>query len=629
MPAPTRPSWWSYELVAAALGDALWAVDEAGCVCHIDGSALTAALGRQPGELLGRPLLELLADDDSRQHCLLLLRACRSEGQARGELRLRGRGEVPVQVAVSAAAGRHPDGSFAGIAMHLRDVSGERRAREERDEHEARLRAAFDNFPFDVWVTDRDGRYVFQNQRSLAHWGNRLGKTPRESGLPEAVAAEFDRNNQRAMRGELVHIESHYVHDGQVRHIEKYIAPVRLGGRVRGTLGVNIDVTDRKRLELALAQAGKMEAIGRLAGGIAHDFNNVLTAIQGSAHLLARQIGRDGPGALELEFIREGANRAATLTRHLLAFARQQVLEPAVIGVNDLVLGVDRLLRRLVGADIELVILPGDPAWNVQVDRSQFERVLINLAANARHAMPSGGSLVLRIERLVLARPQPVSTGTLPAGDYICVVVRDTGTGMDAATRARAFEPFFSARTGQSGTGLGLAITYGIVSQAGGQIDLESEPGRGTTVRVFVPRCTEPRPEASGDGEALPPLRGNETVLVVDDQALVMAVAAQTLEEHGYRVLRASDGISALDLARRADDRVDLLLTDVVMPRVSGTTLAAQLRERIPGLKVLYMSGYIDDEGLRLGVSRGGDGFLAKPFTPVQLARMVRQVLDR
>jgi signal transduction histidine kinase len=391
---------------------------------------------------------------------------------------------------------------------------------------------------------------------------------------------------------------------------------------------------ERKRVEEALQgsraqvrQLQKMEAVGRLAGGIAHDFNNLLTVISGHSQLLLRELGADDPSRGQVEVIEATADRAALLTRQLLAFSRKQVLAPAVLDLNDVVPSMTGILQRLIGENLELVFRPGPALGRVRVDPGQLEQVIVNLVVNARDAMPEGGRITLETSNVDLDDEYARRHGGASPGPHVRLTVADTGTGMDAETQSRIFEPFFTTKAPGQGTGLGLATVYGVVSQSGGSIAVASEPGVGSTFTIDFPRVEEAlEPVAAAPG--LPPSRGHETVLVVEDESGVRALVRRVLEKYGYAVLSASHGIEALAIAQRHAGPIHLLVTDMVMPEMSGTALAERLRSLRPQVAILVMSGYTDNSVFSHGRLRGDIPFLQKPFTPEALARKVRAVLD-
>lgn len=394
------------------------------------------------------------------------------------------------------------------------------------------------------------------------------------------------------------------------------------------------DITERKRGEAALRdsedrlrQSQKMEAVGRLAGGIAHDFNNILTGIIGYSDMTLLRMDRESPLRKNLEGIRRAADRAANLTHQLLAYSRRQILQPSFLDLNAIVLDMDQMLRRLIGEDIVLRTNLGRFDGHIKADRGQLEQVLMNLAVNARDAMPKGGSLTLATCALDLAEPKAVGAFRLKPGGWVHLSVADTGVGMSEAVKGQIFEPFFTTKEVGKGTGLGLATVFGIVKQSGGYIDVESQPGEGARFNIYLPRVTEREEPTADDSETEVP-RGEETILLIEDDPTVRALAREVLELNGYRILEARNGDEALKIAA-GPVLFQLLLTDVVMPGQSGRELADQLLATHSGLRVLFMSGYTDDAIVHHGVLEDGLDFIQKPFSPDALARRVRVVLDR
>jgi PAS domain S-box-containing protein len=392
--------------------------------------------------------------------------------------------------------------------------------------------------------------------------------------------------------------------------------------------GAWLDITERKQLEEQFHQAQKMEAVGRLAGGVAHDFNNLLTAILGSAELVLESLKPGSAEREEIEEIRKAALRAADLTRQLLAFSRQQVIAPAVLSPNAVVADMDKLLRRLLGEDVELRTVLASDVGSVKADPSQLEQVLLNLAVNARDAMPDGGKLTIETQNVEL--DQTYARGHLSAqpGPYVMLAVSDTGVGMDAATQARIFEPFFTTKERGKGTGLGLATVYGIVKQSNGWIWVYSEPGHGTTFKVYLPRVTESPAPLTPSPAAPVSVRGSETILLVEDDEMIRHLVQKVLKGNGYTVLVAGDGNAAERMAGAHAAAIHLLMTDVVLPGLNGREVARRLVAQRPGIKVLYLSGYTDDAIVHHGVLEPGVAFLQKPFSPAVLGRKVREVLD-
>ncbi len=371
-----------------------------------------------------------------------------------------------------------------------------------------------------------------------------------------------------------------------------------------------------------------MESIGRLAGGVAHDFNNLMTAIIGHAEVGACELTPGHPVHAELQAIRETAERAAALTQQLLPFSRRQLVQPRTVSLNEIVATTDAMLRRLISEDIEISARLSPDLWPVRVDPDQIERVLVNLAINARDAMPHGGTLLVETANVSLDAPYVAVRPAVEPGDYAMVSVSDTGLGMTGEVMEHIFEPFFTTRRSGDGTGLGLSTCFGIVKQAGGHIWAYSEPGRGSTFKVYVPRATSPATPRRPRGRAPELPRGTETVLIAEDEAVVRRVIVRVLRELGYNVLEAENGCAAVDVARAHPGAIDLVIADVVMPGMGARELRETLLRERPDARILFMSGYTNESALRNGTVETGDDFLSKPFSPSMLARRVRETLD-
>ena len=515
----------------------------------------------------------------------------------------------------------------------LRFVSGqiasaiERKRTEELLQHQsAAMQASMDGMA----VLNREGEHIALNEAYARVYGyaspEELTGQPWRLLYAEEELARFDAEimprlwREGQWRGEAVGRRR----DGSTFPQEVSLTAIRGGGLV----SVVRDVSQRKRLEEQLRQSQKMEAIGRLAGGVAHDFNNLLTAIAGYASFVRDALAADNPAQEDIAQVLKAAERAANLTRQLLAFSRRQIIAPQIINVNDVILNLHKMLRRLISEDIDLVTLAAPDLGAVKADPGQIEQVLINLVVNAGDAMPEGGRLTIETSNVTLDEEYARRHVDVVPGDYVMLAVSDTGCGMTDEVKARIFEPFFTTKEPGKGTGLGLATCYGIVKQSGGHIWFYSEAGKGTTFKIYLPRVEARAHGMAARGDESVRLRGGQTVLLVEDDLSVRGFAARVLREQGYVVLEAADGEEALALARqRQGAPVHLLVTDVVMPQMGGKELARQLKELHPALKVLFVSGYTENAIAHQAVLEPGVAFLQKPFTLATLTRKVREVL--
>jgi two-component system, cell cycle sensor histidine kinase and response regulator CckA len=483
-----------------------------------------------------------------------------------------------------------------------------------------------------ILLADLDGKVTWVNASFLQMWGSASAEEVIGAPIGDFWVGEDVRDIVRVLprtggwHGEL----SARRKDGTVFSVELSASLIRNeeGGAI-GLMTSIVDITEGKHLQAQILQAQKMDAMGQLAGGIAHDFNNLLTAITGYSDLLLEDLGPGDAKRADLEEIKAATLRATALTRQLLAFSRKQVFQSRVLDLNEVVQTLEKMLRRLIGEDVKLGLSLAPTLGAIRADPGQIEQVILNLAVNSRDAMPNGGSLTIETANVVLdAAYAREHAGAVP-GRYVRLAVSDTGIGMDAETRSHIFEPFFTTKELGKGTGLGLSTVYGIVKQSGGYVWVYSEPGRGTTFKVYLPQVDE-RPEKVGLVAPAPPVAGGrETVLVAEDDPAVRAIVAEVLTQKGYRVLRAPDDQAALALARGHPEEISLLVTDIVMPGMTGRELAELLTVERPDVRVLYMSGYTDDAVVRHGVLTEGMPYLQKPFNPRALATKVREVLDR
>ncbi|MGA9483990.1 MAG: PAS domain S-box protein [Candidatus Acidiferrales bacterium] len=506
-----------------------------------------------------------------------------------------------------------------------------KRAEEKIRESEARLRVLVEQLPAVLWTVGKDLRFTSALGAGLA----RLGLKPNQI-VGVSLMDYFETNDQtflpiaahrRATKGEPVTFHVEWKGGSYTCHVE----PLRTAeGELQGAICMALDITDRKQLEEQLRQAQKMEAVGRLAGGIAHDFNNLLMVIQGYADLMTERLAEGDPLRRNAEQIQTASQRATSLTRQLLAFSRKQMLAPKVLNVQSVVVEMEKILRRLIGEDIQLETSSAPDLGLIKADRSQIEQVILNLAVNARDAMPEGGRLTIETANVELDKAAAHPPAVLSPGKYVMLAVTDNGCGMDAETQAHIFEPFFTTKEKGKGTGLGLATVYGIVKQSGGYVWVYSEPGRGTSFKVYLPRIEDEQTARGRDNKieakALP--RGSETVLLVEDEKGVRELAREYLELTGYTVIAAEDGHTALELAAMHVGPIQLLMTDVVMPGISGRELAGRVKTIRPEIKVLFMSGYTDQAVVHHGILDTDAALLQKPFTMAALAAKLREILS-
>ena len=527
----------------------------------------------------------------------------------------------------------HDELAFLGVAINgmLEDLE---KSQIERHEGRARLAVMIERMPAVLWTTDKELRYTSSMGAGLDSLGVKSG------GLTGKTLTEYFETNDpqhpsiaahwRALAGESLTYELHW----QKRIFESHVRPLRgTDGEIIGVIGVALDITDRKHLADQLRQSQKLQAVGELAGGVAHDFNNLLMVVKGHAEMLLDRLPgasaeRQSPARQNVEQIQQAAERAAGLTRQLLAFSRMQVLQPRVLDLNEVVAGMIQMVSRVIGANIELAFLPGANLGRVKADPSQIEQVALNLVVNARDAMPDGGRLTIETSNVHLDRDYATEHAVVDPGQYVVLTVSDSGCGMDAATQARIFEPFFTTKSQSRGTGLGLATVYGVVKQSGGYVWVYSEVGHGTTFKVYLPMVQAPVEKTAPEKPASGHEPGTETILFVEDEQSVRELVSEYLSARGYQVLDAADGMQALEIAAAHAGKIQLLITDVVMPRLSGRELAARLAATRPDLKVLYISGYTDDSIFRHGVLEGGMAFLQKPFNLKALATKIREILE-
>ena len=514
------------------------------------------------------------------------------------------------------------------------EVAERKHAEEKLRESEERFRATFEQAAVGIAHVDVGGRFLRVNDKLCEITGfsreELLGFTFADLTLPEDSAGDDEaRRAMLAGSQRLYAAEKRYRRKGGGTtwvNIVTTLARDR-GDRSRYFITVVVDITGRKLLEEQFRQSQKMEAVGRLAGGVAHDFNNLLTVIFGCTDQMITLPGVDAQVQEAAETINEAGERAADLTAKLLGFSRQTILQPKVIDLNAAINATASLLRRMIGEDVVLSTSLDPGLSRVRIDPVQLDQVLMNLAVNARDAMPRGGRLAIETANVTIGAEQADLHPDCATGPHVVLRISDTGSGMAPEILERIFEPFFTTKEAGKGTGLGLAMVFGIVQQSGGCVHVASEPGHGSSFEIYLPAVTEqafaPRPEPSAAQ-----VGGAETVLLVEDEELVRDLAVRALQAHGYKVIAAGDGEEALEIARGSEQPIALVLTDVVMPKLSGPELVDRLKARFPAIKVLYMSGYTDDAMLRHGLMEATVSYIQKPFTPLGLARKTREVLD-
>ena len=497
-----------------------------------------------------------------------------------------------------------------------------RRAEEGMRESEERMRQIFAHVSDALFIVDDSGIILDANPAATTLTGKSLDdlrSTPLGDVLPELDSPVDDMDDGHPR------LTSLPAGTTGTRVLDIQSARFAPGVRVYTVR----DLTKQRQLEEELAQSRKMDAIGQLAGGVAHDFNNLLTVIMSYSSLLLGDIESTDPRRQDVQEISDAAERAAALTGQLLAFSRKQVMHTRPISINGVITGVEKMLRRLIGEDIELVTSLGDSLHLVNADPGQLEQVIINLAVNARDAMPNGGKLSIATSNAEVPPDSRRIGGSRSENGHVMLSVTDTGIGMTREIQQRVFEPFFTTKEQGKGTGLGLATVYGIVTQSGGEVHLHSQPNKGTTFRLFFPALATAAESVPAVAETSAAPRGDETVLIVEDDASLRALAARVLEASGYKVLLARNGVEALALCAGYQGKIDLVASDVVMPEMSGRPLVEKLAETRAETKVLFMSGYTDDDVMRRGVLDGRTTFLQKPFTATQFATKVRDVLDQ
>ena len=593
--------------------------------------AIERILGWNPKELIGDTMDGLVHPDDLARTQTAMIGVMQTEGaSAMVRVRVRNRQNEWRVLEGSVTNLLHQPG-VRGIVSNARDVT-DRVAAEDGIRFQAHLLNTVEEA---VFATDTEGRILYWNRYAerLLGWSAReiIGQNFQQLILDQPIEADavFFANVKAGRLGQ-THERSLRRKDGTTFTAAGMVSPlIAQDCGVDGVVAVFTDITRRLQLEEQLRHSQKMDAVGKLAGGIAHDFNNLLTVIIGRAEFMRVSPPGSVDWHCDIEEIREAAGRAAALTRQLLAYSRKQMLQPKHLFINDVVDGLSAMLQRLIGEDIELVRRPAPEVAGIHADPGQLEQVLVNLVVNARDAMPHGGVIVIATRTETLTADSEISRENDGAsGKFVVLSVTDTGVGMDAPTASRIFEPFFTTKEVGHGTGLGLSTVYGIAKQSGGFITVRTKLGAGASFELYLPAVAEDTADVDASPTTRPEWRGSETILLVEDEDSVRNLARQILRQLGYAVMTAHDGREALELAMNDPSRIDLLLTDIVMPNMSGRELAHAMRARRPEIKVLYMSGYTDDVILQKGLREPDASFMEKPFTMATLAERVRHQLD-
>ena len=628
-----RQSEERYRLVTEHIHDAVFLLDLENRFTFGNGR-VEELTGYRLHELEGRPISVVLTPEGTRAA------AARSDTLRAGhdvplfyETELIRKDRTKISVEVNSTSVVRGGEIIARLAV-ARDITQRKQAEAAVRESEERFRATFEQAAVGIAHADIAGRWLRMNQQLCEILGYTQEElrtlTFQEITHPDDLDTDLTAH-RRLLANEIQSYatEKRFVKKGgSIVWVHLTVSFARdAAGEPQYWIAVIQDISERKRLEQELLHAQKLEGVGQLAGGIAHDFNNVLTVIIGRSYLILRRLRPADPLYRHFEVIQKTADRAAGLTQQLLAFSRKQVLQPKVVDLNMLVGQSATMLTRLIGEDIELTFVPGEDLGRVRVDPGQLEQVIVNLAVNARDAMPQGGRLTIETGNVALDETYAARHVGVVPGAHVMLAVSDTGTGMDAATKARMFEPFFTTKGPGEGTGLGLATAYGIIAQSGGHVRVYSEVGSGTSFKMYLPRVSGPADTLEAAAPIAMP-SGVETILLIEDEEEVRKLAREVLEQCGYTVLEASVGSDAMLMAQRHAGTIELLLTDVVMPRMSGRALAEHITAVRPEIRVLFMSGYTDAAIVRHGVLEPEIDFIQKPFTPTALALKVRRVLD-
>jgi PAS domain S-box-containing protein len=630
-----RKSEKRFRNLVETTSDWVWEVDENAVYTYVS-PKIRDLLGYEPEEILGKTPFDLMLQEEARRVTDRFdsIIASREPFECLENTNLHKDGRHVI-LETSGVPIFDAEGRFCGYRGMDRDITERKLAENALHESEEKYRLLVANANDAIFIA-QDEVTKFPNPQTeelVGYSAEELAKIPFVDLIHSEEREMVHDRHLKRMRGEEFHPSTYSFRiipkSGEELWVQLNATPITWEGRP-ATLNFLRDITQEKKLETQLLQSQKMEAIGTLAGGVAHDFNNLLTTIMGNSHMALMDLDKDSPLREEIEGIKEAGERATSLTRQLLAFSRKQVFQPKVLVLNEVLANIEKMLARLIGEHIELEIIPCPGLYRTKVDPGQIEQVIMNLAVNSRDAMPRGGKLIIETAKVDLCenyfRDHAVEA---QPGPYVMLAVSDTGIGMDEEIRSHIFEPFYTTKEKGRGTGLGLSTVYGIVKQSGGFIWTYSEPGQGTTFKIYLPSVEEDVVSEEKEITQTDEMKGSETILVVEDDDMLRKIAQKALQLYAYRVLEAKEGVEALRVCEEHQGPIHLILTDVVMPGMGGRELAEQLQSLRPEIKVLYMSGYTDDAIVHHGVLAPGVNFIEKPFLPEALAKKVREVLDR
>jgi len=637
--------------VLSSIPDIVYRLNTDGIITFVNDSV--RKYGYDPENLIGMNVMELVHPEDrDKVECQMRERRTGSRRTTSLEIRFfsKNKQDIPFEVVgqdieldkifLLESEGLYTDDdkgnkNFIGSQGIARDITERKQTEESLKTSEQRFSLLVQRTPLGVIEWDLDFNVLRWNKAAERIFGftaeEAIGHHAAELVVPESAKDIVDEIWKSLLeeRGGERSTNKNIRKSGEIITCEWYNAAlISNEGKILGVASIVEDVTEKLKLEEQLAQTRKMEAIGNLAGGVAHDFNNLLTAITGHAELALMTLKEDEPLYKDISEIIKTSDRAADLTRRLLAFSRKQIISPKVLNLNESLINMDKLLRRTIGEHIELKSIPRQNLGNIEADPSQVEQILVNLAVNARDAMQGGGTLTIETSNVELDDEMVINQPEIKEGSYVLLLVSDNGMGMDAETQSHIFEPFFTTKTEGKGTGLGLATVYGIVKQNNGLIMVDSKKDVGTTFKIYFPRIEQEVDTTTKKEITRDKLEGTESILVVEDNDLVRVSAVRTLERFGYNVTAAQSGPDALEIIGKSDSLFDLVLTDIVMPVMSGTELVEKMEQSGHKIKFLYMSGYTEDAIVHHGVLRPGIPYIQKPFKPVVLLGMIRELLD-